>query len=46
MSDSSRLYDISIDQPLKSGLHQLTISFQVGERIVLQRDWDIMNTAK
>jgi hypothetical protein len=43
---SSRLYDISMDHPLQPGMNHLTIRFQVGERIILQRDWDIMNTAK
>ncbi|CAN7731183.1 hypothetical protein LJR153_006205 [Paenibacillus sp. LjRoot153] len=40
------LYDISLDQPLQPGMNHLTIRFQVGERIISQRDWDIMNTAK
>lgn len=40
------LYDISLDQPLKPGMNHLTVSFKVGERIILQRNWDIMGTAK
>ncbi|NQX62840.1 hypothetical protein [Paenibacillus qinlingensis] len=46
LSYNNGLYDLSLDHPLQLGMNHLTISFHVGERIILQRDWDIMNTAK
>lgn len=46
LSYNNGLYDISLDHPLQPGMNHLTISFHVGERIILQRDWDIMNTEK
>ncbi|RTE09138.1 hypothetical protein [Paenibacillus whitsoniae] len=35
------LHDISMSYPLKPGVNHLRIAFKVGERIVLQRDWDV-----
>ncbi|OCT11270.1 hypothetical protein A8709_06230 [Paenibacillus pectinilyticus] len=40
------LYDISLNQPLKPGMNHLTVVFKVGERILLQRDWDVTSSAK
>ncbi|SDC28080.1 hypothetical protein SAMN02799630_01000 [Paenibacillus sp. UNCCL117] len=37
----SGLADIGLDVPLKPGINPLTIQFKVGERIVLQRDWEV-----
>jgi hypothetical protein len=38
------LYDVSLDQPLKPGMNHLTIQFKVGERILMQRVWDVTAT--
>lgn len=40
------LYDISLDQPLKPGINHLSVVFKVGERIILQRDWDVTGPAQ
>lgn len=45
LSYNNGLYDLSLDHPLQPGMNHVTISFQVAERIILQQDWDIMNTA-
>ncbi|MFC5451202.1 SH3 domain-containing protein [Paenibacillus aestuarii] len=35
------LSDVGLDVPLKSGINHLSLQFKVGERILLQREWEV-----